>query len=193
MNNDTQNNEIKNKFSKDTTRLTKLQLSFFLVFILAIEVAIGYFGYVKYSEVIEQNQELSLGLLSIMVILFLYFASFIVQGKLTLLLRNTLVFLLGMVSISIIAIIKLDMLALKPYDATDLTYINAQIAKNEARINALEQQNSKLIKHINLRNREYDNEIANNRRAIDAQQRAIKTNAGQIHSGKEYQIIKNPF
>ena len=186
-------NTPKEKPAKKETKQSKFLLSFFLILVLAIELAIGYFGYELYYESINQGINIATAIVSIMVAIFIYFLTLFSDGKLMMLVRNTLVFFLVMSSLAIVVILKIEINNIQTPKGLTVEYINEKFTEYDQKLQILNNQNIELKAHITKQNNEHIRELIINRKAINAQQKYIKGNSNGIESAKKYQIIKNPF
>ena len=182
---------------KKETRLSKILVFVFLLFIGTIEAGMWYFQDIAYHESKNLGIDLTYAIVPIMVTVFIYFFTFFQEGKWTTFFRNILIFSLSMILVVIITFLRFEIQDIKSdieqYECVSVESINEKFANYEKKLNKLEQQNIELTEYIKKQNHEYIGEFIINRKAINAQQRVIQRNSQNIESSKKYRLIKNPF
>lgn len=186
-------NTIKEKLSKKSSILGKIVLFFFLIVIASIEAGMVYFRDTIYNESIHLGIDISWAILAIMVTVFIYFFTLFGEGKFTSFLRNSVVFILAMISVTVLAVLKIEIDKIELPESATVEYVNKQVLSYENRITNLEAQNNELKQSLQKYTDELIYELSINRKALIAQQKVIKENSREVESGKKYQLIKNPF
>jgi len=174
-------------------KLGKFQVFFFLIIVLMVEALVVYYGYAIHHIRLEDNIYLMYGITGIMLSVFIYFATFFSEGKWMIFFRNFVVLILTMTSLITVVLLKIEIDTIKVPQGLSQEYIESKFKAYEENLQQLQAQNSELKRYVDIQKSELIQELEINRRAIHAQQDIIKKNAGEIESGKKYQIIKNPF
>lgn len=184
---------MENKIKNKETRLSAIEVFFFLILVLVAEAVVVYYGYTVHNISMQENTNLIYGVAGVMLSIFVYFLSFFAQGKWVTFFRNFLLLSFSMVLLIMVVLLKLNIDKIQLPQTISVEYVNDKMASYEERLKKLELTNLALKEELHKQRNDLIMEMEINRKAIHAQQNSIKGNASQIESGKKYQIIKNPF
>ena len=184
---------MENKIKNKETRLSAIEVFFFLILVLVAEAVVVYYGYTVHNISMQENTNLIYGVAGVMLSIFVYFLSFFAQGKWVTFFGNFLLLSFSMVLLIMVVLLKLNIDKIQLPQTISVEYVNDKMASYEERLKKLELTNLALKEELHKQRNDLIMEMEINRKAIHAQQNSIKGNASQIESGKKYQIIKNPF